>query len=371
MSFLFFFLVILNVFGDVKSFSAFSSSDNSKHAAVQKLHAQQQAAKTRRAEVERVLLQPERELVEYTTSKNSNKNRYIVAREWAKVLKDQGVLRINNAFTAETSKKLRRDAIIGIERAKIQIRDGTEPRHLLGMELERKCRNELLLTFERPKKLRIENQDEDENEDDDNSLEDILQELLGKKSGKLRELFEVLLTKKAVLFDLAVIITERGSDRQCIHADMPFHDNPPLFSIFGALQDVTFQMGPTVFLKGSISKADQKEWSDVLNRDEFLRNCIPYHALLKAGDVVVYDPRILHCGAANDAETGNTRAIFNMGFRDPKFITEIGYTGSLRPAYVGRITLEEITNLLDFAPSTTSPTKRKHLLESLGNGLVI
>ena len=139
---------------------------------------------------------------------------------------------------------------------------------------------------------------------------------------------------------------------------MPFHAKPPLFSVFAALQDVTMDMGPTIFLPGTISVAEQGQWAkdDDISRDAFLRAHTPYFALLKAGDVVVYDPRVLHCGAANDASRGSTRAIFNFGFRHPEFSGNMGYTGSLRPGYVNKISLEDVTaGLLGLASGVTDP----------------
>ena len=165
-------------------------------------------------------------------------------------------------------------------------------------------------------------------------------------SGALRELFDILVTKKGILYEVAAMITQPGSDRQAIHADMPFHDVPPLYSVFAALQDITMDMGPTVFLPGTISLSDQKEWSNISDRDNFLKKRTPYYALLKAGDLIVYDPRVLHCGASNESTTGKTRAIFNLGFRNPSFKGDMQYEGSLRPLYSNKISFEDFTNTL-------------------------
>ena len=43
----------------------------------------------------------------------------------------------------------------------------------------------------------------------------------------------------------------------------------------------------------------------------------------------MYDPRVLHCGAENVPLGGATRAMFNVGFRNPKFGNgDFGYKGT-------------------------------------------
>lgn len=49
---------------------------------------------------------------------------------------------------------------------------------------------------------------------------------------------------------------------------------------------------------------DHKRWKDKPTFDEYLGSKVPYVALLKAGDLIVYDPRILHCGAENEPTSG-------------------------------------------------------------------
>ena len=58
------------------------------------------------------------------------------------------------------------------------------------------------------------------------------------------------------------------------------------------------------------------------------------------GDLIVYDPRVLHCGSENQPNSGDTepvtggvRAMFTVGFRNPKVTGDFGFKGSLRTAY--------------------------------------
>jgi hypothetical protein len=54
----------------------------------------------------------------------------------------------------------------------------------------------------------------------------------------------------------------------------------------------------------------------------------------QAGDLIVYDPRVLHCGAENMPATGATRAMFNVGFRNPAFGNkDFGYKGAPHIVY--------------------------------------
>jgi hypothetical protein len=206
-------------------------------------------------------------------------------------------------------------ALSSLVDAKEKIASGSidDPNALLGMEIHRKCRNELLMSLTKEGRL-------------SNPVADMLSELFGDR-GAVRELYEVLLTKRAVLYDLCTIVTEPGADRQQIHSDMPFHANPPLFSIFAALQDVTMEMGPTTFLSGTNTQSAHDSWKDsAAGAAAFFP---PSYALLTAGDIVVYDPRVLHCGGANEVVGGAVRAMFNVGFRDPSFQGNMGYAGDM------------------------------------------
>ena len=93
-------------------------------SAVRRLHLDQQLAKARsfwnnihivqvsflfsfnrRADIERGLLMEGAELLEPLLSSKLSKagiSRFVVAREWAKVLRAEGVIRINNCFSAAT-----------------------------------------------------------------------------------------------------------------------------------------------------------------------------------------------------------------------------------------------------------------------------
>ena len=157
------------------------------------------------------------------------------------------------------------------------------------------------------------------------------------------------------------MVTEPGADRQMVHADMPYQTEPPLYSIFCALQDVTLAMGPTMFLKGTNTQEGHRQWRQKSTFDDYLTDSKPFVALLKAGDLIVYDPRILHCGCENQPDSGNIRAMFNVGFRKPKFGSgDFGYKGSLRTGYTDKITFGDIIQCLSgYQQQKVGPTQKQ------------
>ena len=83
---------------------------------------------------------------------------------------------------------------------------------------------------------------------------DALQELLGEGS-VLGPLIEELMGSEGVLQEVACLISYPGSEQQPLHPDTPYSNPPSLYASFIALQDVDEQMGPTLFLPGTHTKA--------------------------------------------------------------------------------------------------------------------
>ena len=105
------------------------------------------------------------------------------------------------------------------------------------------------------------------------------------------------------------LFTDRGSDRQQIHPDLPHRTEAPLYVIFLALQDVSEAMGPTTFLLGTHTQAERAKFEDPAQKGDQLSHADRRLSLLKKGDAVLFDARILHCGNANDEADGATRAM--------------------------------------------------------------
>ena len=339
-----------------------------------RLYEDQVAAQTRRANFEKTLFQPGQELKATDVASKVNRNaasgvgfsakntKNLQADELAKVLREDGVIRLDNCLKKTTTTALRAHILRELALSRIDITTGVVgAREVLGMEAERKLRDDYLMSFGPPT---VATEGEEHPMVSGHPMAVALNELFG-DNGKLRQLYEIVVTKKGTMYELAVMVTEPGADRQMIHADMPYSKEPPLYSIFCALQDISMEMGPTVFLPGTATSHDHQRWQDKKTFDEYLGSKIPTFALLKAGDLIVYDPRILHCGAENELESGSTRAMFNVGFRNPKVTGDFGYKGSLRTGYSDKISFGDLTNYL----SGFQEGQKKDPFVKLGNGL--
>ena len=113
-----------------------------------------------------------------------------------------------------------------------------------------------------------------------------------------------------MLVELSVLATEKGADRQVLHPDVAY-DAPheTLYSVFIALQDVTQDMGPTLFVLNSHDKQTHDQlpktkWTE--KEFDVLRTKRAVEALLKKGDAVLYNARAFHQGSEN---TSGRRAL--------------------------------------------------------------
>jgi len=159
-----------------------------------------------------------------------------------------------------------------------------------------------------------------------------LHELLTSKSNLLPATFMAALggNDDATLYELSALISEPGSSRQPVHPDNPHQLEPPLFTVFVALQDITEDMGPTSFIPRSHTAEAHAAFNDVpQGRDDLLRTRKSVVARLKAGDASLFDSRTLHCGGANDKDLGETRVLLYMSFRNPRATEPIGNVGSI------------------------------------------
>jgi len=329
------------------------------------------AAQTRRANLEKELLGPPVNMVATNVAADvakpasgtgfSAKNaKTLLAEALAKVLQKDGVIRIDGGLCAETAEALRIHILTELESDRASIAAGAlRAEDVLGTELDRKSRTDYLLSFGPPTKAAAATAARP------HPVAAALNELFG-DNGKLRLLYETIITKKGLLYELACMTTFPGSDRQVIHSDYAYQDEPALYSIFVALQDVTMAMGPTTFLPGTNNRADANRFKDKGTFDDYLQNKTPHVALLKAGDLVCYDPRVLHCGAENQPDSGNVRAMFTVGFRNPRVTKDFGWKGSLRTAYSQKITLGDVTAALSGYDASSA---RHDPFAKWGNGL--
>mmetsp|Transcript_47354 Transcript_47354/g.100626 ORF Transcript_47354/g.100626 Transcript_47354/m.100626 type:complete len:376 (-) Transcript_47354:201-1328(-) len=253
-----------------------------------------------------------------------------LAVQQAKVMTRDGVMRIDNTLDGETCDRMRRHVLRQQELADMETEKNMDlSEDYYGVENRRKHRCDLLLSL-------MPNEEDEE----DITLE-VLQKVLGEK-GTLRPIYEELVSNDGEFYEFAAVITNPGSDRQQIHPDLPQRKEAPLYVIFLALQDITEAMGPTTFLLGTHTQKERSKFDDHQRKDEQLANANSRLALLNKGDAVLFDARILHCGNANEEEGGSTRAMFNFSFRNPKETGNLGYCGSMRPGYVGKMSLGDV-----------------------------
>mmetsp|Transcript_20906 Transcript_20906/g.31854 ORF Transcript_20906/g.31854 Transcript_20906/m.31854 type:complete len:422 (+) Transcript_20906:162-1427(+) len=284
----------------------------------------------------------------------NNPKKRAMAAEQAKIVHRDGVLRINNALSPGLTDQFRSYVLEQQQLANIETsKDPHLSKSFYGVENQRKNRCDLQLSLlrggyaaDRNRPSGDECEDSTHN-DHDHTLADALQELLG-EDGTLRFLYEHLVTMDGEFYELASVITDPGSIRQQIHPDLPYRDTAPLYVIFLALQDVDEHMGPTTFLLKTHSAKENAIFhsGDVVLKDEQLAKANSRLATLKKGDAALFDARILHCGNANDATKGSTRALFNFSFRNPKVTGDLGYEGSIRPGYCGAMTLRDVSDAL-------------------------
>jgi len=270
-----------------------------------------------------------------------------MASEQAAVIRRDGVLRVNNVISDTTADSLR-EYVLGQQRiAAIETdRDASTSRTYYGVENRRKGRCDLQLSLLRGGFAAYLGDDDatDAARRSTFALGDALLEMLG-SNGTLRRLYENLVTPDGELYELAAVITDRGSNRQMVHPDLPYQENAPLYVIFLALQDVTEGMGPTSFLLRTHTGEANAIFAsgDMERKDEQLSNADCRMSTLRKGDAVLFDARTLHCGNANEEQT---RVLFNFSFRNPQVGGNLGYKGSIRPGYEGAMSLRGMADAL-------------------------
>lgn len=154
------------------------------------------------------------------------------------------------------------------------------------------------------------------------------------------KLLNSLVTEDGELFELAAFYTSSGAGRQVLHADTLFSSKPALYTCAIALQDVSEDMGPTLFIPGSHTKIIHKKFDSSKTKDEVLLNH-PYKlSTLNTGDMSIYDSRLLHCGTPN--KSNKKRILMYATFRNPKGPkkdADFWNVASIRPEYKGKYKL--------------------------------
>lgn len=158
-----------------------------------------------------------------------------------------------------------------------------------------------------------------------------------------------ILTADAEMCELSALVSDPGAPAQPLHPDTQTSGTRAhcgLITAFVALQDVTPEMGPTeVCARSNVAEAHR-----ALSRGTpggggeagKLRALTaagfpaPVPALLRAGDVLLMDSRVIHRGGANDG--GKRRTLLVCTFQVPNNPAP-GSTYSLLDEYAGRFRL--------------------------------
>lgn len=248
-----------------------------------------------------------------------------------KTLTKEGVIKLEGAMSESLASELRACVLDEIEDAREAVkRDPSASMSRFHAVEEQPLRSFVLLPFE------------------NEVIRSASLELLGPGT-RLGKLFDTLCGLDGTLWDFYALRTEPGCPRQPVHSDTPFQDVPPLFAAFIALQDVSFEMGPTTFLPRTHTQTDARLDFDAGlvepdRRERMLSKVTPKYALLKAGDAAVFDMRVLHFGETNQKDGGSKRIFWNVTFRNNRAekldVNSLGHQPCIRPGFKRRLTLQ-------------------------------
>jgi hypothetical protein len=234
-------------------------------------------------------------------------------------LQRDGVVRINNALTAEQCAaclNFVNEALLKQHHCDLDADDVATGAGGFGNVFERNNRFDMYLR-------------------DTGVIADALHQLLS-ASTQLGQLFQQLLVSDGgvsstsssssnspnvgCFHELSSLVADPGCIAQPIHPDAPYADQAPLWTCFVALQGIDADMGGTVFLPGTHTAAfhDQLKSSKscpAQERTRWLNECSYKRADLAAGDCAVMDARTLHYGGANTSDT--RRVLLYFTIRNP------------------------------------------------------
>ena len=239
------------------------------------------------------------------SSKASSK---VEGKAYAKILKKEGVIRLDNVLSSNTADALR-DYLYDLRKQSEQdVADGNvKPIERYAQVLLKHNRCDLTIPL-----------------GTDPIVTTALNESLRKSP--LGGILSSIFGDEAILHEFSCLMSDVGSQRQVIHPDTPFVDGkgPVLYTCFIALQDVTMDMGPTTWLPRTHTKEAHVAFKDVYYKDELIQKQPAVLGLLPKGSCGIFDSRLLHCGTANRSNEGKSRALFYFSFKNP----EVGYTGN-------------------------------------------
>jgi ectoine hydroxylase-related dioxygenase (phytanoyl-CoA dioxygenase family) len=256
----------------------------------------------------------------------SSSNTKAEGKEYAKVLINEGVVRIDNVLSSTTADGVR-DYLYELRaRSEKEVEEGTiQPIERFATVLLKKNRCDLTVPL------------------GDEIITQALDETL--RLSPIGATISKIFGDAAILHELSCLMSDSGSQRQVVHPDTPFMEGKEavLYTCFIALQDVTPDMGPTLWLPRTHNKQSHVEFKDEISwdgeskKDALLRNTPAKLGLLKKGSCAIFDSRTLHCGTANLSD--GSRALFYFSFKN----AEVGYTGN--PPSIRKVLSDENVSL--------------------------
>lgn len=250
------------------------------------------------------------------------------AKSHARILREQGVVRIDNVLSPTLADSLRTTIY--------ELRQESEDAIAAGKVSSSAVFADVLLTkHRRDMTLPIGP------EWAANALHSVLVE------SPVGATFEAILGKEAILREWSCLMSDPQSQRQVVHPDTPWQADPVLITCFVALQDVTLDMGPTTWLPGTHTEAAHLQFQDESGpKDDLLRTTPNVVGLLPKGSCALFDSRLLHCGGANNAlAQNNSRALMYCSFQNPNILNP-GNPGSIRSDLIGKWTLSHLSKEL-------------------------
>jgi ectoine hydroxylase-related dioxygenase (phytanoyl-CoA dioxygenase family) len=159
---------------------------------------------------------------------------------------------------------------------------------------------------------------------------------------RLRPVLEDLLTEDGQVCELSCIVADPGATRQPLHPDTVIGDGTGIITVFMPLQAVDTTMGPTVTLPGTHTAAGHAAFAAMGQGMLDDTDAHPPWAFVgAAGDALVMDSQLLHCGGGNTSPRRRRLlyASFHVPFNRPKgstFSLLAEYTRKLKLKHVGR-----------------------------------
>ena len=239
----------------------------------------------------------------------------------AKVLKKEGVLRIDNVISPEIADAVREHLYALRYKSEAEVAEGEiQPLQRFANVLLKHNRCDLTIPL------------------GDEIITKALEEALCKSP--VGSTIASIFTDEAILHELSCIMSDAGSQRQVLHPDTPYIDSkgPVLFTCFIALQDVTLDICPTTWLPRTLNENSHVAFKDSnpseggkdSPKDHLIKTTPAVLGTLTKGSCGMFDSRLLHCGTANRSNEDLSRALFYFSFKNP----EVGYPGnpaSIRP----------------------------------------